>query len=221
MDGLSRWRHSPDAAPQPTAARRNLGRGRQSRRRSRGFRTVDRFHHGRRASPAHDSRARRAARASPDAARRSRRAVHDSGAHQTAPSCRAPSGTGETRALFEGVGARFVGSGHIVFGRQGNSGQSASIRTPSRRLELLAWCATTSSGRRRLSAVCGGRRPAGLRAHQSGLGHARQQGPDAGGPPGRRERLPFEARVFRVPRLSPTGDRLVVQIGAEPGPLDL
>ena len=27
--------------------------------------------------------------------------------------------TGETRALFEGVGARFVGSGHVVFGRLG------------------------------------------------------------------------------------------------------
>ena len=50
----------------------------------------DRFHHGRRASPAHDSRA--AARASPDAqARQSRRAVHDSGADQTDTSCRAPS----------------------------------------------------------------------------------------------------------------------------------
>ena len=26
--------------------------------------------------------------------------------------------TGETRSLFEGIGARFVGSGHVVFGRQ-------------------------------------------------------------------------------------------------------
>src|SRR5690606_7037305 len=28
-------------------------------------------------------------------------------------------GTGETRLLFEGVGARYVDSGHVVFGRQG------------------------------------------------------------------------------------------------------
>ena len=54
--------------------------------------------------------------------------------------------SGETRSLFEGMGARFVGSGHVVFGRQQSSGRLASIRTPSRRLERLAPCVTMSSG---------------------------------------------------------------------------
>jgi hypothetical protein len=57
--------------------------------------------------------------------------------------------SGETRSLFEGVGGRFVDSGHLVFGRQGSSGRSRSIPARSRHSERPVRCVTTSCGRQR------------------------------------------------------------------------
>ena len=123
--------------------------------------------------------------------------------------------TGETLVLFEGVGARFVGSGHIMFGRHGKLwavgfdpgslqtlGAARVVRDdvlwspagyPQFAVDggLLAYVRTSQASGRR------GNRVLTLVDRQ-----------------GHRQRLPFEPGIFLLPRLSPTGGRLVVQIGA-------
>ena len=71
----------------------------------------------RRVSSADRSERGRASRTSPIAARRSRRALYDPGCEDAASRSRLPARQRQTRDLFEGTGARFVDSGHVVFGR--------------------------------------------------------------------------------------------------------
>ena len=130
--------------------------------------------------------------------------------------------TGETRSLFEGVGARFVGSGHVVFGRQErlwavgfdpDSLQTLGAARPVR--DDVLWSA---AGYPQFAV------DAGLLAYvrtsqaSSSLGNRVLTWVDRHG---RKNPLPFKANNFMLPRLSPTADRLVVQIRAEQGPLDL
>ena len=124
-------------------------------------------------------------------------------------------GSGETRSLFEGMGARFVGSGHVVFGRQQrlwavgfdpDSLQTLGAARPVRDdvlwsadgypqfavdADLLAYVRTSQ---------------ASSHAGNSVLTWVDRQG--------RKTTLALKANHFMLPRLSPAGDRLVVQVGA-------
>jgi eukaryotic-like serine/threonine-protein kinase len=121
---------------------------------------------------------------------------------------------GETRSLLEGVGARFVSSGHVVFGRQGklwaigfdpNSLQTRGTARPVR--DDVFWSAAgypqfaVDAGMLvYLRTTPGSSRPANF-----DLALVDRKG--------RRKVLPLEANESELPRLSPTGDRFVVQIG--------
>jgi eukaryotic-like serine/threonine-protein kinase len=124
-------------------------------------------------------------------------------------------GTGETRSLFEGVGARFVGSGHIMFGQQGkvwavgfdpDSLQPHGAARPIR--DDVLWSAT---GYPQFAVDAGSL--VYVRASQaiSRMGNYLLAWVDR---QGRKKTLPLEARNYFLPRLSPVGDRFVVQIGA-------
>ena len=124
-------------------------------------------------------------------------------------------GTGQTRSLLEGAGARFVGSGHVVFGRQdrlwavGFDLDSLQTRGEARPVrDDVLWSAAGypqfAVGAGLLAYVRTGR--ASSRPGNSLLTWVDRQG---GKTP-----LPFESRDFTLPRLSPAGDRIVVLIGA-------
>ena len=123
--------------------------------------------------------------------------------------------SGETRSLFEGIGARFVGSGHVVFGRQErlwavgfdrDSLQTLGAPRPVRDdvlwladgypqfavdADLLAYVRTSQASSHPRNSV---------------LTWVDRQG--------RKTPLTLKANDFMLPRLSPAGDRLVVQVGA-------
>ena len=123
-------------------------------------------------------------------------------------------GTGQTRSLLEGAGARFVGSGHVVFGRQErlwavgfdpDSLQTLGEARPVR--DDVLWSA------------------AGYPQFEVGAGLLAYVRTSQASSPGNhlltwvdrqggKTTLPFEPKDFTLPRLSPTGDRLVVLIGA-------
>ena len=123
--------------------------------------------------------------------------------------------TGETRSLFEGVGARFVDSGQVVFGRQGRlwsiGFDPVSLRTSGAARPVrddVLW----SAGGYPQFAVDAGMLVYLRTTHGSSkLGNSVLAWVDR---KGRRTVLPLEANEFELPRLSPSGDRLVVQIGA-------
>ena len=123
--------------------------------------------------------------------------------------------TGETRSLFEGVGARFVDPGHIVFGRQGklwsigfdpDSLQTTGTPRPVR--DDVLWSA---AGYPQFAVDAGMLVYLRTTHGSSKLGNSVLAWVDR---KGRRTILPLEANEFELPRLSPSGDRLVVQIGA-------
>jgi serine/threonine-protein kinase len=123
--------------------------------------------------------------------------------------------TGETRSLFEGEVARFVRSGHVVFGQQGKlwavrfdpdtlhaHGAARPVRDdvlwsaagyPQFAVDgdLLAYVRSS---------------PASMGQGNGALVLANRQG--------QRRALPLPANNYLQPRWSPAGDRLVVQVGA-------
>jgi serine/threonine-protein kinase len=122
--------------------------------------------------------------------------------------------SGETRSLFEGVGGRFVDSGHVVFGRQGklwavpfdpDALQTLGEARPVR--DDVLWPA----GGYPQFAVGGGVL-AYLRSNDivRGQGNTILSWVDRHG---RTTPLSLEPNSFLMPRLSPKGDRFVVQIG--------
>ena len=123
-------------------------------------------------------------------------------------------GTRETRSLFEGTGARFVGSGYVVFGRQErlwavgfdpDSLQTLGAARPVR--DDVLWSAAGypqfAVGADLLVYVRTGQA-------SSNLGNRVLTWVDR---QGRKTPLTLKANNFMLPRLSPAGDRLVVPIG--------
>ena len=125
--------------------------------------------------------------------------------------------TGETRLLFEGMGARFVSTGYVVFGLQ-------------ERLWAVAFNPESLQ-------TLGAARPVRDDVLWSGEGYP-QFAVDAGllvyaprsqassndvltwvDRQGRQDALPLKPAHFGLPRLSPAGDRLVVKIGIASGDL--
>jgi serine/threonine-protein kinase len=123
--------------------------------------------------------------------------------------------SGETRSLFEGIGARFVGSGHVVFGRQErlwavgfdpDSLQTLGAPRPVR--DDVLWLA---DGYPQFAV------DAGLLAYvrtSHASSHPRNSVLTWVDRQGRKTPLALKANDFMLPRLSPAGDRLVVQVGA-------
>jgi serine/threonine-protein kinase len=121
--------------------------------------------------------------------------------------------TGETRRLFEGVGARFLETGHIVFGRQGKlwamafdpeTLQTGGAARPVR--DDVVWSAPgypqfTTGGNVlayvRRGAPAGIGRTVAVLADRKGTLHV----------------LPLPPGNYLLPRFSPEGDRLAIQAG--------
>ncbi len=122
--------------------------------------------------------------------------------------------TGETRPLFEAVGARFVGSGHVVFGRQGRLWAVAfdpdALQTRGEARPVRDDVLWSPVGYPQF-AVEGGLLIYVRASDASSLGKSVMTWVDR---QGRKDHLPFEPNNFTLARLSPAGDRLVVQIGA-------
>jgi eukaryotic-like serine/threonine-protein kinase len=122
--------------------------------------------------------------------------------------------TGETRPLFEGIGARFVSSGHVVFGRQAKLWAVAfdpeSLRTVGHAQLVRDDVLWSAAGYPQFTT--GGDGLAYVRSNQSS---------NTGGilltwmnRRGIKHLLPLEPNSFHLPRWSPDGNRLVVQMGA-------
>lgn len=122
--------------------------------------------------------------------------------------------TGETRHLFEGSGARFIGSGHVVFGLQGklwavgfdtNSLQTQGAARPVR--DDVRW---SPAGYPQF-AIDGGMLAYVRTGHASAnLGKSVLTLVNRQGKP---ERLRLPPDNYLLARFSPMGDRLVVQVG--------
>jgi serine/threonine-protein kinase len=121
----------------------------------------------------------------------------------------------ETRPLFEGMNARFVAPGHAVFGRQGKlwavgfdpvSHQTIGEARPVR--DDVLWSVQGypqfAVGAGLLAYV---RTPASNRTGNRVMAWIDRNGT--------RRDLPLKAAKFFMPRLSPTGDRFAIQIGAD------
>ena len=122
--------------------------------------------------------------------------------------------TGETRSLFEGVGARFVDSGHVMFGRQGRLWavrfDPDSLLTLGTALPVrddVLWSAT---GYPQFTVDAG--LLAYVRASQasSKVEHLALTWVDRRG----KNVVPLKIDNPSLSRLSPAGDRLVYQVGA-------
>ena len=123
--------------------------------------------------------------------------------------------TGETRLLLEGIGARFVSAGYVVFGLQERlwavafnpeSLQTLGAARPVR--DDVLW---SGAGYPQFAV------DAGLLVYAPRSQASSNQGNDVltwVDRQGRQDALPLKPNDFRLPRLSPAGDRLVVQIGA-------
>ena len=121
--------------------------------------------------------------------------------------------TGETRALFEGTGARFVGSGYVVFGRQErlwavgfdpDSHQTLGAARPVR--DDVLWSAT---GYPQFAVDAGLLLYVRTGHASSNLGNRVLTWVDRRG---RKNAVPFKANGVGVGKLSPTADRLLRQI---------
>ena len=124
-------------------------------------------------------------------------------------------GSGETRPLFEGVGARFVRSGHVVFGLQGRlwavGFDPTSLKTVGTARPVRDDVLWSPAGYPQFAV--GGSTLAYVRASQksSEVGRVALAWMDRHG---RRDTIPLEPNNFLLYRLSPTGNRMVVQVGA-------
>jgi serine/threonine-protein kinase len=125
---------------------------------------------------------------------------------------------GETRPLFEGMSARFIGPGHVVFGRQGklwavgfdpDSLQTTGEARPVR--DDVLW-----SFQGYPQFAVGASLLAYVRAREGSktTGNRVLAWIDRNG---KRRDLPLKPDTFFLPRLSPTGDRFVVQVGINRG----
>jgi len=123
--------------------------------------------------------------------------------------------TGETRDLFEGIGARFVSSGHVVFGRQGQLWAVAfdpvSLRTQGSARPVRDDVAWSAAGYPQFSV--GGNLLAYVRTSRMSPNLGRSTAVLANRQ-GKLEQLPLPPDNYLLARLSPAGDRLVVQVGA-------
>jgi serine/threonine protein kinase len=123
--------------------------------------------------------------------------------------------TGEIRELFEGIGARFVDSGHVVFGRQdrlwaaGFDVDALEVRGDARPVrDDVLWSAAGYP-----QFTVGADLLAYVRTSQA----SRSVGntvPVLVDRQGNAQALPLKAQNYLLGRLSPAGDRLVVQVGA-------
>ena len=123
--------------------------------------------------------------------------------------------TGEIRELVEGSGARFVNPGHLLFGRQGRLWAVAfdpvSLRTRGSARPVLDDVLWSPAGYPQFSMN------AGLLAYirssnaSPNLGKVKLAVADRRG---EMSALPLPADNYLLPRLSPAGDKLVVQVGA-------
>jgi serine/threonine-protein kinase len=124
-------------------------------------------------------------------------------------------GGGETRSLFEGAGARFVRSGHLVFGRQERlwavGFDPSSLRTVGPAYPVRDDVLWSAAGYPQFTVE--GDALAYVRANQrsGGLGKSVLTWMDR---EGHRDTIPLDPNNLHLPRLSPTGDRVAVQIGA-------
>ena len=125
-------------------------------------------------------------------------------------------GGGETRSLFEGEAARFARSGHVVFGRQGKlwavGFDPSSLSTAGPAFPVRDDVLWSAAGYPQFTVE--GDALAYVRASQGsgGLGKSVLTWIDR---KGRRDTIPnLDPNNFHLPRLSPKGDRVAVQIGA-------
>ena len=123
--------------------------------------------------------------------------------------------TGKARDLFEGVGARYVNSGHVVFGRHdklwavGFDLDSLQTRGVARRVrEDVLW---STSGYPQFTV--GGDALAYVRTSQASA-YAGKSVLTLVNRQGASEILPLPPDNYLLAALSPAGDRLVVQVGA-------
>ena len=123
---------------------------------------------------------------------------------------------GETRSLFEGMSARFVGPGHVVFGRQGKlwavgfdpeSLETTGAARPVR--DDVLW---SVQGYPQFAVGAGVLAYVRTPRASNRTGNRVLAWIDRNGT---RRDLPLKADNFHLPRLSPTGDRFVVQIGID------
>ena len=123
--------------------------------------------------------------------------------------------TGETRDLFEGIGARFVSSGHVVFGRQGQLWAVAfdpvSLRTRGSARPVRDDVAFSPTGYPQFSV--GGNLLAYVRTKDISPNLGKST-PVLVNRRGKVEQLQLAPDNYLLARLSPAGDRLVVQVGA-------
>ena len=122
-------------------------------------------------------------------------------------------GSGETRPLFEGIGARFVSSGHVVFGRQGKLWAVAfdleSLRVVGAARPVRDDVLWSVAGYPQFTT--GGDVLAYVRMNQSA--NAEGRAPMWMSRQGVVHPLPLKPDNFMLPRWSPDGKRFVVQIG--------
>ena len=123
--------------------------------------------------------------------------------------------TGEARDIFEGVGARYVNSGHVVFGRQdklwavGFDLDSLQTRGVARRVrEDVLWSAAGYP-----QFTVGGDALAYVRTSQASA-YVGKSVLTLVNRQGAAEVLPLPPDNYLLAALSPAGDRLVVQVGA-------
>jgi eukaryotic-like serine/threonine-protein kinase len=123
--------------------------------------------------------------------------------------------TGDTRDLLEGIGARFVNSGHLVFGREGKlwavafdpvSLQTRGTARPIR--DDVLWSAAGypqfSIGGNLLAYLRSSHQPRNLGKHTLIVVNRR----------GKSQALSLNPDNYLLPRFAPAGDRFVVQVGA-------
>ena len=123
--------------------------------------------------------------------------------------------TGEIRELLEGVGAQYVGSGHVVFGRQGKlwaavfDADALQLRGEARSVrDDVLWSAPGYP-----QFAVGADVLAYMRVGEASAGRGNSV-PVLADRQGNVQPLPFPAANFLLPRLSPTGDRFAALVGA-------
>lgn len=124
-------------------------------------------------------------------------------------------GSGETRTLFEGIGARFIDTGHVVFGRQGRlwavafdprTLQTRGAARPVR--DDVVWSAAGYP-----QFTVGGGLLAYVRRSDASI-RAGKTVPVLMDRQGRTQTLPLPIDNYMLGRFSPHGDRIALQVGA-------
>jgi eukaryotic-like serine/threonine-protein kinase len=123
--------------------------------------------------------------------------------------------SGETRTLFEGIGARFVDTGHVVFGRQGKvwavafDPETLQTRGVARQVrDDVVWSAAGYP-----QFTIGGGLLAYVR-HSEASAKVGKSVPVLMDRRGNEEVLRLGPDNYMLPRFSPSGDRFAIQVGA-------